>query len=526
MASKSHGVEKIYPQQIPAAFARTRLESICALDIDSNPSPHRMTGIICTIGPASQSVDVLEKMIAAGMGVARMNFSHGTYEYHKQTLDNVRAAAEKQPIPLAIALDTKGPEIRTGVMKAGVNTEVELVRGRPVTVTTDDKYKEACDESTIWLDYKNIANVMVPGKKILIEDGNMSLIVKEKGPGFLKCEVEFGGQLSSKKGCNLPGTAVDLPAVSEKDKDDIMFGIENGIDIIFASFIRSAEGVRSIRSILGDKGKHIKIISKIETHDGCRKFNEILEASDGIMVARGDLGTEIPTEKVFIAQKMMIGKCLRAGKSVICATQMLESMVKKSRPTRAEASDVANAVLDGSDCVMLSGESAKGSFPVVCIETMSRICKEAESAIYHRQLFEELRLLSAKPAETCKTTAIAAVEASIETMAAAIVTLTVTGRTAQQLSSFRPRCPILAVTRDEQVARQLRIYRGIIPVFYSGDSKTSPWEKDVENRLQFAIKFGEQLDIIRPGSLVVLVCGSKAGSGSTDTVRLMQTPKK
>lgn len=353
----------------------------------------------------------------------------------------------------------------------------------------------------------------------------MSLIVKEKGPGFLKCEVEFGGMLSSKKGCNLPGTAVDLPAVSEKDKDDLVFGVENGIDMVFASFIRSAEGVRSIRSILGDKGKHVKIYSKLETHDGCRKFNDILDASDGIMVARGDLGVEIPTEKVFLAQKMMIAKCLLAGKPIICATQMLESMTKKSRPTRAEASDVANAVLDGADCVMLSGESAKGLFPVVCIETMSKICREAESAIYHRQLFEELRMLSHKPADTCKTTAIAAVEASIEMMAAAIIALTISGKTAQYLSAFRPRCPIFAITRDERVARQLRVCRGVIPINYA-DTKASPWEKDVEQREQFGIKFGEQMDIIKPGSTLVIVSGSKPGSGNTDVIRLVHIPKK
>lgn len=519
------GYEKIYPLQIPAAFARTRIESICSLDIDSNASPHRSTGIICTIGPASQSVDVLDALMKAGMGVARMNFSHGSYEYHKQTLDNVRDAAARQILPVAIALDTKGPEIRTGVIAAGVNAEVELVRGKPVTVTTDEKFKEACDESTIWVDYDNIVNVMTPGKRILIEDGNMSLVVKEKEHNLLKCEVEFGGPLSSKKGCNLPGTSVDLPAVSEKDKSDLIFGIENGIDMVFASFIRSGDGVRSIRSILGDKGKNVKIISKIETHDGVRKFNDILEASDGIMVARGDLGVEIPTEKVFLAQKMMIGRCLIAGKPIICATQMLESMTKKSRPTRSEASDVANAVLDGADCVMLSGESAKGAFPVVCVETMARICREAESAIYHRQLFEELRFLSVKPADSMKTAAIAAVEASIETMAAAIAVLTTSGRTAQSVSSFRPRCPILAVTRDEVVARQLRVQRGVVPIVYTA-ATVSPWEKDVEARLQHAIKFGERLEMVRPGSVVIVIHGSRAGTGNTDTIRLIHIPKK
>lgn len=507
-------------RQMAAAYAATHLESMCNLDIDSKPYVHRMSAIICTIGPACREVETLRKMMVAGMNIARNNFSHGTHEYHAQTIANIRQAAEGYTRPVAIALDTKGPEIRTGILKAGVNAEIELKAGSQIIVTPDDAFKEAVDENHLWVDYKNIANVVEPGKNIYVDDGLISLIVREKDGANLKCEIENGGSLGSKKGCNLPGTDTDLPAVTEKDKEDFKFGVEQGVDMIFASFIRNAAGVHEIRRLLGPEGKNIKIISKIENHEGVRNFDEILEATDGIMVARGDLGIEIPTEKVFLAQKMMIGKCNRAGKPVACATQMLESMIKKPRPTRAESSDVANAILDGADLVMLSGETAKGSYPLLAVETQHKIALEAEAAIYHRQLSEELRMLTPKPCDITHTTAIAAVEATINCQAAAIVVITSTGRSAELIAAYRPRCPILAVTRNAQVARQLHLYRGIFPIHYK-EPAVEDGKKEVDNMLNFGLKYAETHNFLEDMVPIVLVTGRVPQPGHTSTIRLI-----
>merc|ERR1712079_624247 len=383
--------------QKKAREASTNIEYISNLNMYSTANKMRLSGVVCTIGPVSRSPEVLLELIENGMNIARMNFSHGSHEYHAQTMENVlianRMYKEKHGVDpsVAIALDTKGPEIRTGLLEGDDGRkEVTLKAGSTIKITTDDQFKEKCTAECLWVDYKNISKVISPGKRLFIDDGLISVVCKEVADDHFIGTVENEGNLGSRKGCNLPGTDTDLPAVSEKDKSDLLFGVEQGVDMIFASFIRNADGVRQIKDILGDKGKKILIISKIENQQGIKNLTEIIKEGEGCMVARGDMGIEIPTEKVFIAQKQMIAECNRFGKPVICATQMLESMVKKPRPTRAEASDVANAVLDGADCVMLSGETAKGDYPVVCVKTMSSLTQEAEACLWNERFFEEL----------------------------------------------------------------------------------------------------------------------------------------
>ncbi|XP_077799789.1 pyruvate kinase PKLR isoform X2 [Macaca mulatta] len=531
-------------QQLPAAMADTFLEHLCLLDIDSEPVAARSTSIIATIGPASRSVERLKEMIKAGMNIARLNFSHGSHEYHAESIANVREAVESfaaSPLsyrPVAIALDTKGPEIRTGILQGGPESEVELVKGSQVLVTVDPAFRTRGNANTVWVDYPNIVGVVPVGGRIYIDDGLISLVVQKigadappalttslalsmsSGPEGLVTQVENGGVLASRKGVNLPGAQVDLPGLSEQDVRDLRFGVEHGVDIVFASFVRKASDVAAVRAALGPEGQGIKIISKIENHEGVKRFDEILEVSDGIMVARGDLGIEIPAEKVFLAQKMMIGRCNLAGKPVVCATQMLESMITKPRPTRAETSDVANAVLDGADCIMLSGETAKGNFPVEAVKMQHAIAREAEAAVYHRQLFEELRRAAPLSRDPTEVIAIGAVEAAFKCCAAAIIVLTTTGRSAQLLSQYRPRAAVIAVTRSAQAARQVHLCRGVFPLLYR-EPPEAIWADDVDRRVQFGIESGKLRGFLRVGDLVIVVTGWRPGSGYTNIMRVL-----
>ncbi|XP_078360531.1 pyruvate kinase PKM-like [Oculina patagonica] len=508
-------------EQWAATQATNYLDFMADLDIDRDPRTIRNSGLICTLGPASRDVKIISKLIENGMNIARLNFSHGTHEYHAETINLVKKAAiEEWPHAVAIALDTKGPEIRTGLLKGGGSAEISLSKGDLLKLSTDKKFYDQGDEKTIFIDYENITKVMKEEGIIYIDDGLISLQVVEIGATYLLTKVLNDGKLGSKKGVNLPNVEVDLPAVSEQDKKDIAFGVEQEVDLIFASFIRKAADVTEIRKLLGPNGQTIKIVAKIENHEGVRKFDEIMEAADGIMVARGDLGIEIPPEKVFLAQKMMIGRCNKNGKPVICATQMLESMIHNPRPTRAESSDVANAILDGADCVMLSGETAKGRYPVQAISMMHKICREAEAAIFHRQLFDDLRHTMRRVTDTHETTAIAAVAASFTANAACIICLTHRGTTAEVVSRFRPRCPIIVVTRDARVARQMHLYRGCFPLIYDKPPKDNVLEEHDE-RLEFALDMGKRMGFLKLGNHFVFVSGWKAGAAHTNTIRIL-----
>merc|ERR1719249_237549 len=522
------------PMDIPEAQkkareASTNIEYVSSLDIYSKAHRMRLSGIVCTIGPVSRSPEVLLELIENGMNVARMNFSHGSHEYHASTIANCREAAklykeEKGFDPsLAIALDTKGPEIRTGLLEGDDGRlELELKAGDEIKITTNEEFKEKCTKEVLWLDYKNITKVLTPGKRIYIDDGLISVLAKEIGDDHVIGVVENGGNLGSRKGCNLPGTDTDLPAVSEKDMKDLQFGVEQGVDMVFASFIRDAAGVREIRKVLGEKGKDILIISKIENQQGVNNIDEIIAKSDGIMVARGDMGIEIPPEKVFIAQKQIIAACNKAGKPVICATQMLESMVKKPRPTRAEGSDVANAILDGSDCVMLSGETAKGDYPIQCIKTMAALAREAEACLWNQRFFEDLMKSEHNAVhDTTSATSIAAVQASYLTRASAIIGLTTTGRTAHIASKYRAQCPFLAITRSAPAARSMQIFRGVVPLFYP-EGRAEDWGQDVDDRIQFGVDFGKKNGFIKTGDTVICITGWRKGAGSSNTIRILE----
>jgi len=517
------------------------LQWMSQLRVDVEPTAARKTTIICTIGPNTNSVEMITQLRNAGLNVVRMNFSHGSYDYHQSVIDNTRLSQELYPgRPVAIALDTKGPEIRTGNMRDGV--EIPIAAGHEMTFSTNEEYKDVCDDEVMYVDYLNLPKVIEVGKTIYVDDGVLSFEVLEILEDGVRVVARNNGRLCSRKGVNLPNTAVDLPALSEKDQEDLKFGVKNRVDYIFASFIRRGQDVKDIRAVLGHEGRFIKIISKIENHQGVENFDEILAETDGVMIARGDMGIEIPCERVFIAQKKLITKCNLAGKPVICATQMLESMTYNPRPTRAEVSDVANAVLDGADCVMLSGETAKGKYPIDTVHTMHEICKLAETVICYPSLFNELRSLTVLPTETTETVACAAVAAAHEQNAGAIIVLTTSGKSARLISKYRPQAPIIVVTRSATTARQIHLYRGCYPFLYpkapsaltsilsaNPISQLSPigdgsWQEDVDERLKWGLDQAIRYNLLQPGQPVVVVQGWKGGLGNTNTLRVIYAP--
>jgi len=506
-------------------FGRTRVQWLASLNTEYRPpTQFRRTSIICTIGPKTNSAEKINMLRTAGLNIVRMNFSHGSYDYHQSVIDNARKAEKEQAgRPVAIALDTKGPEIRTG--NTPNDEDIPISAGSEINITTDDQYATSSDNKNMYVDYKNITKVIEKGRTIYVDDGVLAFEVLEvTDDKTLKCKAINNGKISSKKGVNLPKTDVDLPALSEKDKSDLRFGVKNGVDMVFASFIRRAEDIAAIREVLGEDGKEVQIIAKIENQQGVNNFDEILKVTDGVMVARGDLGIEIPPAQVFIAQKMMITKCNLAGKPVICATQMLESMTYNPRPTRAEVSDVGNAVLDGADCVMLSGETAKGNYPQEAVTMMHDTCLLAEVAIPYVNAFDELRSLAPRPVPTTETCAMAAVSASLEQNAGAILVLTTSGNTARLISKYRPVCPIIMVTRNASASRYSHLYRGVYPFHYDAekpDFKTTPWQEDVDNRLKWGIHNAIKLGVLKKGDAVICVQGWRGGMGHTNTLRVV-----
>lgn len=467
----------------------------------------RKTKIVCTLGPATNDVEMMKQLIQNGMDAARINFSHGTYETHAETIAKLKQAREELNAPIPLILDTKGPEIRVKTFK---EDKVRLEEDATFTLTTREVEG---DVNIVSVTYADLPKDVHRGSRILIDDGLIELKVEDITETDVVCKVVNGGVVKSRKGVNLPGVEVNLPSLMEKDIEDLKFGVENGFDIVAASFIRSAEDVLKIRRVLEENGGgQMHIISKIENQQGVENIDKILEASDGIMVARGDLGVEIPPEEVPLVQKILIAKANRIGKPVITATQMLESMVHSPRPTRAEANDVANAIFDGSDAIMLSGETAAGAYPLEAVATMARIALKAESAVDYAAKLAN----TTEPARVNITNAIsmAACATAAELKTAAITTVTKSGFTARMISRYRPACPLIASTSDETVWRQMNLIWGCKPMLYTGEL---PRGGVFDTALEIAVKSG----LLKNGDTVVSALGMPLGfSGATNTLRV------
>lgn len=467
----------------------------------------KKTKIVCTIGPKSESKEMLTKLLKAGMNVMRLNFSHGSHEEHAARIAALREVKEETGLKAAILLDTKGPEIRTIKLENG--EDVKLVAGQTFTITTD---KTVVGNNTIVaVTYDDFAKDLSVGNTVLIDDGLIELTVKEIEGNEVRCVVENNGMLGENKGVNLPNVKVNLPALAKKDIADLKFGCEQGIDFVAASFIRKGDDVREVRRVLTENGgSNIKIISKIENKEGLDNFNEILELSDGIMVARGDLGVEIPVEEVPFAQKMMIEKCNEAGKPVITATQMLDSMINNPRPTRAEANDVANAILDGTDAVMLSGESAKGKYPVEAVKVMTRIAEKTDPLLYTNVDYDN------KDKGITEAVAKGCVDAAEVLGAKLIVVGTGSGRAARSIRKYFPSAMILAITNDQKAFNQMLLSKGVIP-YLSGDFK------NLNEFMDEAEKVAIGLGLVKSGDIIAATCGEEVFMpGTTNTVKIMQ----
>ena len=436
----------------------------------------RKTKIVGTIGPVSESKEILRELMKSGLDVARINFSHGGYEENKDKIDNIKAVREELNLPVALMLDTKGPEIRTGKQESG-DEKVEIKEGSEFTFVNDDIIG---NETKTSISYKNLYNEVKPGAKILVDDGAIEFRVKEIRGKDVVCTTINTGLLGSRKTVNVPGLSLELPAISEKDRVDILNGIKANFDFIAASFVRRASDVKAIRQLLDENGgEEIKIISKIESQEGIDNIDEIIEVSDGIMVARGDMAVEIPFEKVPIVQKNFVKRCNRVGKPVIIATQMLETMMNNPRPTRAEVSDVANAVYDETNAIMLSGECAIGKFPLECIQTMNKIATSVDNDMnlwkrftrraQERGILNPNIVVTDLEASIAKTTCVTALQINADAIAA----YTHTGSTVTRIAGLRPKCPIIAITDSRKTYHQLSVSWNVYPVYVEGVEKAA-----------------------------------------------------
>ena len=468
----------------------------------------RKTKIVCTMGPASLKEDVLEKMFKAGMNVARFNFSHGTHEYHKEGMELVRRVRDRLKQPAAILLDTKGPEIRIGIFEDG---KITLEKGKRFTFTTNEMTGNA---DMVSITYKMLPKELKVGDRVLLDDGRLEFCVEELTETDIICKTVTGGVLSSRKGINIPNAHLNMPYISEQDELDLRFGIEMDVDFVAASFVRSKNDVIELRKLLNYYGGHsIKIIAKIENAEGVENFDEILANCDGIMVARGDMGVEIEFEKLPGIQKKFIRKCYQAGKMVITATQMLETMIHSKTPTRAEITDVANAVFDGTSAVMLSGETAMGDHPAHVVEVMAKIVTQAESDAIEMGVYDGVRYDS-DYFDLTNAICDAACTTARDVRAKAIIAVTSSGTTARRVSKFRPGEAIVAATPDKKTYHQLSLSWGVYPVL-------ALIQDDTDRLFLHAIDCARQLDIVSKGDKVVITAGVPLRqSGTTNLLKV------
>ena len=472
----------------------------------------KKTKIICTMGPRTMDKIILKELIAGGMNVARFNFSHGSYEEHAERIALVRQVSEQLGIPVALVLDTKGPEIRTGLLKDG--KKVSLEQGKEFTLYTEEREG---DETGCSITYQQLVYDVRKGDTILIDDGLIGLEVQRVSADKIECIIKNGGELGERKGVNVPNVKIHLPGVTQKDREDILFGIEQGVDYIAASFVRNSDCIMDIREILEDNhGRDIGIIAKIENAEGVENIDEILDAADGLMVARGDLGVEIPADQVPHIQKKIIHKCNRKCKPVVTATQMLDSMIRNPRPTRAEAGDVANAIYDGSDAIMLSGETAMGKYPVEAVRMMAKIAETTEAHLD----YSNLQKLNKKQRK--KDISMAVGFASVSTAeilkASCLVVPTMTGYTARMISSLRPKTPIYAISPSEQAVRRMQLYWGV----YAMPGET---EDSTRHMITNSMKIILRRKLIKKGELAVFTAGDPATnmvSGRGRSTNVMQ----
>lgn len=466
----------------------------------------RKTKIVCTLGPATNDLGVLRRLMENGMNVARINFSHGDHAEHSKRIAEFKQLREELDLPVALLLDTKGPEIRIKDFKGGSAT---LKNGGTFTLTTDDV--EGSNEK-VSVTYPNLPRELKSGTKILIDDGLIELEIKEISGNDIICRVLNGGKLSNKKSINIPGISIKMPYMSEKDKADIIFGIEQDVDYIAASFVRNAYDVMEIRKILDENNGHdIQIIAKIENHEGVDNIDDIIRVSEGIMVARGDMGVEIPFEDLPSIQKMLIKKCYQAGKKVITATQMLDSMIRNPRPTRAETTDIANAVCDGTSALMLSGETAVGKYPVESLKAMAKIAEKTEESIDYHANFRSQEITT--PPNITNAISHATCTTAMDLGATAIITVTKSGDTARMVSSYRPACPIVGTTTEKKVYYQLALSWGVIPVMSQEQATT-------DDLFEHAVDCALSTGCVQNGDLVVMTGGMPVGvSGTTNTLK-------